>query len=445
MPRSSRRAAPPLLATALALALSPSAAQAEPVPAADLGTRIDAIVAPYAEHHLFSGVVLVAQGDRVLAERVYGFANAEFGVSTTPETRFPIASLTKRFTYLALRRLADERRLALGDPLAKWVPDFPSAAAITLEHLVTHRSGLRDPEALRQKIRTNLTTGEVVAHLAKTPLASAPGAEYSYTTANYAVLAHVLERVTGESFAAVMRRYVFDPAGMTDSGELTTTRLVPRLASGYAPDPSGEGLEVCGPEDTSWKAGGGSSYSTARDLHRFFRALWGGRLASAPPEQLFSLSKLHGRSAFRSSGSFPGANAHALYFPEDGVTVVVLSNNYAPMTGSIAELAAAACLGLPYEPPQAPATVSTGVVDPRLVGAYRLETIPHPFRIELRDGAPLVVWTPSRRSAMRRIDERSWFLPFDWAIVTFEADARSGSWRAPWADRPLAVTRIEEP
>jgi len=58
---------------------------------------------------------------------------------------------------------------------------------------------------------------------------------------------------------------------------------------------------------------------------------------------------------------------------------------------------------------------------------------------------PLVVWTPSRRSAMRRIDERSWFLPFDWAVVTFEPDARSAIWRAPWADRPLAVTRIEEP
>lgn len=445
MSRSSRCVASTLLASALASALCSSAAHAEAVPAADLAARIDAIVAPYAEHHLFSGVVLVAQGDRVLAERAYGFANAEFGVPVAPDTRFPIASLTKRFTYLALRRLADERRLALSDPLAKWVPEFPSAAAITLEHLVTHRSGLRDPEALRQKIRTNLTTAEVVAHLAETPLASAPGAEYAYTTANYAVLAHVLERVTGESFAAVMRRYVFAPAAMADSGELTTTRLVPRLASGYAPDPSGQGLEVCGPEDTSWKAGGGSSYSTARDLHRCFRALWGGRLASVPPEQLFSLAKLHGRLAFRSSGSFPGANAHAIYFPEDEVTVVVLSNNYAPMTGSIAELAAAACLGLPYEPPKAPATVATGVVDPRLAGAYRLETIPHPFRIELDDGVPLVVWTPSRRSAMRRLDERSWFLPFDWAVVTFEPDARSGTWRAPWADRPLAVTRIEAP
>jgi CubicO group peptidase (beta-lactamase class C family) len=432
-----RRATPALLA--VFLAATPAGADAK-----DLARKIDAVVAPYAEHDLFAGVVLLARGDRILAERAYGLANTEFGVPVTPTTRFPIASITKRFTLLVLHRLADEEKLAMADPLAKWVPSFPSAEAITIEQLVTHRSGVRDPDDLRGTIRTNFTTAEVVAHLAKQPLASAPGAEYSYTTANYAILAHVIERATGESFAAAMERYIYGPAGMRDSGELTTTTVVPRLASSYMPDLFGRGLAVCGPEDTSWKAGGGSSYSTARDLHRFFRALYGGRLSSVPASELFATSPLLDQPAFRSSGSFPGANAHALYLPGMEVTVVVLSNNYAPMVGSIAEKVAAIHLGKPYDIPRAPRTIPVGALDSRLPGSYRVEGIRHPFRVEVRDGTPLVTWTPSRQSAFLRVDERTWFLPLDWAVLKFEPDHRRGVWTAPWADHPLEVTKIEE-
>jgi CubicO group peptidase (beta-lactamase class C family) len=259
---------------------TPGAAAA---PGPELAKSVDAYVAPYAAYHAFSGVILVAKGDAILLERAWGMANYELGVPNTPGTRFRIASITKRFTQIVVTRLVEEKKLSLADPLSKFAPSFPKADAITIDQLVNHRSGIRDPNELRRVIAASYTPAEVVDLLAKEPLGSEPGKTYSYTTANYAVLAFVIEKVTGKAFAEVVRKYVYEPAGMADSGDITTVSVVPGLAGGYMPDPySDRGVAVSGPEDTSWKAGGSSGYSTARDLHRFLHACYGRKLSPRP-------------------------------------------------------------------------------------------------------------------------------------------------------------------
>src|SRR5438093_4277177 len=170
-----------------------AAAPADP----ELSRSVDAYVAPYAAFHAFSGVILVAKGDAILLEKAWGMASYELGVPNTTDTRFRIASITKRFTQIVVTRLAEEKKLSLSDPLARFAPSFPKADAITIDHLVNHRSGIRDPDKLRRVIAASYTPAEVVDLLAKEPLASEPGKTYSYTTANYAVLAFVIEKVTG--------------------------------------------------------------------------------------------------------------------------------------------------------------------------------------------------------------------------------------------------------
>jgi CubicO group peptidase (beta-lactamase class C family) len=303
-----------------------------------LAAKIDRYVQPYVRLNAFSGVVYLAKGDDVVYAKPFGMANYEFGVPNRLDTRFAIASITKRFTGVILARLTQEKKISGEDVLAKWVPDFPSADRITITHLASHYSGVRDPDRLRRTIRMSRTPRETVEILKTEPLGSEPGATYSYTTANYAILADVIEQVTGKPYPDVVAEYVYKPAGMTDSGELATTSVVPRLATGYMPDPFSDGVAVCGPEDPSWKLGGGSSYSTARDLHRFARALYGGKLlGSLRATEEFRHSKMFDRTVLSSSGSFPGAGANLLTFPDDGVTVVVLTNNYATVAGAIAE------------------------------------------------------------------------------------------------------------
>lgn len=431
------------LLTLLALA---SAAAAKPAPRDELAKKIDAYLAPYAQVHAFSGVVLIARGDRVVFQRAYGMANYELSVPNKIDTRFAIASITKMFTTVILEHLYEERKLAPDELLAKWVPNFPSADRITVDQLANHRSGIRDPEKLRRTVRANRTTAEVVDLLKAEPLGSAPGETYSYTTANYAVLAHIIERVTGKSFAEVIQGVVYDPAGMRDSGELATTSVVRGLASGYMPDPFSDGLAVCGPEDTSWKTGGGSSYSTARDLHRFLLAFYGRKLVSKDPLELWSTSKLFGHTSVRASGAFPGANASLLHLPEERLSVVVLSNVYAPLAANITADVAAMYYDEPYRVPSVPkALVNPPPFDARVTGTYDLESFPRPLQILVRRGKPVVFWDSLRQGRMIPIGEHSWFSPLDFATIelTVDADGRvtGGTFNAPWGDHPLKLTR----
>jgi CubicO group peptidase (beta-lactamase class C family) len=392
--------------------------------AATLEARIDAYVAPLERANAFGGVVFVAKGEQVLFEKAYGFANAEFAVPNRPDTRFAVASITKLFTRAVLARLYEDKKLAPDDLLSKWVPDFPSAGKITVDHLAQHRSGIRDPDDLRKLIRMSLTTAETVERIKAHPLGSEPGKEYSYTTANYAVLAHIIERVTGKPFAQVMKEMIYDPAGMKDSGELTTATVVPRLASGYMPDPFSGALSVCGPEDPSWKAGGGSSYATARDLHRFIRAYNANRFfATKDFESVYPIRKTHERKSLSASGSFPGAGAYLLHFPDDDITVVVLSNNYATVPAMIARDVAGMMFDIPYDVPSYPAAVTGKIPESRVTGIWGVEGRDWTANIQMQQGKLVVVWHEIRKSALVRIAEDTWFSPLDWSRFRFTFDA----------------------
>jgi len=407
----------------------------------DLARKIDAYVAPYVHENTFSGVIMIGKGNDVVFAKPYGMANYEFNVPLTIDTRFPIASITKMFTTAILARLSEENKLSANDVLAKWVPDFPSADKITISHLANHKSGIRDPQELRRIIRANMTTAEVVDVLKKTPLASVPGETYSYTTANYAILAHIIERVTGRTYAEVIRDYVYTPAGMRDSGELATVAVVPRLTTGYMPNPFGPGMAVCGPEDTSWKTGGGSSYSTARDLQRFMRAFYGGKLFKAKPLDMWKTSKLFDKTVSRASGSFPGANASITYFPDDDVAIAVMSNTYSPIAASIAGDVAAIYFGKPYKNPEPP-KYTKAPFDARLAGKWLLEGFPDGFKIVERGGRGIVVWNEIRQGALLPV-EGGWFTPLDWGTITFKDDFSEGTMTSPWAAGPLKVTRVK--
>ena len=393
------------------------------IAAETLASRVDALVKPYIDFRVFNGVIFAARGDKVLFAKAYGMANYEFNVPNTIDTRFAIASVTKRFTSVILQRLFAEKKLGPDDPLSKWVPDFPSADGITVRHLMTHMSGLRDPAKLRGIIRQNMSSAEVVDALKTEPLGSKPGEVYSYTTANYAILGHIIERVTGKTYAEIVQKYVYDPAGMRDSGELTTTSVVPRLAGGYVADPFGHGLSVCGPEDTSWKIGGGSSYSTVRDLHKFVRALYDGTLLPRDTAiASWPLSTTFGKRATSLSGAFPGAGANVLYFVDDDVTVVVLSNNYATVAGSITQSIAAMIFDQPYTIPDVKTAADPYRADPKIAGHYRVEGRPWTFSVLFRDGRPIAAWNKVRQSAMLRVSDDTWFEPLDWATLTLKFD-----------------------
>ena len=221
----------------------------------------------------FSGQVLIAEHGKIVLDESRGLADAARGIAVTSHTRFPVASLTKQFTALAVLDLERSGRLSLADTLGRFFPDVPAdKSSITVEQLLTHTSGLR-----REAQSDTLGRDAAVRRILASPLRQPPGRAFSYSNAGYELLAAIVERASGESYDRSVSRRVFGPAGMHESGFLdeSPARGAP-FASGTC-----DGLSTGLPRDPApgWKGtGSGSAYSTTTDLLRWHRALLEGHI-----------------------------------------------------------------------------------------------------------------------------------------------------------------------
>jgi CubicO group peptidase (beta-lactamase class C family) len=333
-----------LVTLQIACVILPSASTlSQTLPDKEIANRIQAYLQPFGEAGKLIGTVLVARGGHILFLQSYGMANYELSVLNSSETRYHIASVSKPFTAAAILQLQEQGRLRVSDPVSKYVPGFPNGDRITLDHLLTHRSGIpdingidgidifeRSPHALEQ----------LVAKFAGLPLEFAPGSKQSYSNSNYNLLAVILEKVSGESYENYLRRHIFEPAGMKDSGvDNDTSRLIPFAASGY--NPAGiSGFEKAPYLDWSNKTGNGNLYSTVDDLYRFDHALNTDVLLKKATQQKYFVeaddnfygwyiwNQRLGHRLLAARGHGPGFTAELGRYPDDDVTIITLCNSY---------------------------------------------------------------------------------------------------------------------
>lgn len=353
-----------------------SSGQATPDP--QLVVRIESYLRPFVETNNFSGAVLVARGGKVVFRRAYGMANYELAVPNAPETKFHIASVSKPFTAAAILQLQEQGKLNISDTVARFV-DFPSGDRITIEHLLTHTSGIPNVNDLPDYdnfARSPHKLEELVAKFAGLPLEFQPGTNYRYSNSNYNVLALILEKASGENYGEYVRRHIMEPAGMRDTGhDGDALRLIPQAAAGY--QPSGiDSYEKAPYLDWANKTGNGSLYSTLDDLLRFDRALNSETLLKKTTRERYFVEgkgnrfgwfqrKRGAHRVMSSNGRSPGFTAQLDRFPEEDVTVIVLSNSYATESQDpIAPALGAIAFGEePEKPPQLrPVTVSQSVL-----------------------------------------------------------------------------------
>jgi CubicO group peptidase (beta-lactamase class C family) len=239
----------------------------------------------------FSGVVRVDRGDEVELAKAYGEAHRGYGIRNEVDTRFAIASGMKGLTALAVVCLIEDGRLELATPArAVLGDDLPLIdAAVTVEHLLSHRSGIGDyldedeehdlseylmPVPVHELATTEQFLAVLDGHATKFP----PGDRFSYCNGGFVVLALIAERVSGTPFHDLVRERVCVPAGMPDTELLRSDELPGRTALGY--------VEV----DGTWRSnvfhlpvrgsGDGGIYTTAADVSAFWRALFAGRIVS---------------------------------------------------------------------------------------------------------------------------------------------------------------------
>lgn len=316
-----------------------------------------------------AAVVLIDHG-RPAFTRVYGLANLETGTPVTERTNFRLASLTKPFTALAVMLLVKDGRLRLDERVADLLPEFPAYGRnIRIRHLLTHTSGLRAyqdfvPESSTRQLKDR----DVLMLLRRTDrLLFPPGSAFRYGDSGYAVLALVVEKVSGQPFAAFMRDRIFARAGMMSTVVWEPgVSEVRNRALGYASTPSG--FRLADHSNTSTVLGDGGIYSSVRDLLAWDRALDEQTLLDARLQQLtwtpaalddgtklryglgwFVEPGAGGTRAFH-RGDTTGFSNFIVKYPERKRTLIVLTNRQ----GGAAARLAATLMALPSFRPAAP-------------------------------------------------------------------------------------------
>lgn len=263
-----------LLVVVAALPLSPATAASDP-DTDRLAEYLDRL-----ETLGFAGVVLVARGDDVLLARGYGSADDEAGRPWTAATVSTTGSITKQFTGAAILKLEEQGKLRVDDPITRYFEGVPEdKRAITLHHLLTHAGGFGP--ALGGDFQ-EMGRDEIVRLALSEPLDSAVG-EFRYSNVGYSLLGAIIEQVSGVGYEEYLRRELFEPAGMYETGYLLPRFELARAARGYRDGELwGTVLERPWQEDgPSWhlRANGGI-HSTAYDMLRWVRALTQGRVLS---------------------------------------------------------------------------------------------------------------------------------------------------------------------
>lgn len=250
----------------------------------ELGPEVDRIAAATD----FSGVVRLDEAGETVFARAYGMAHRGLGVPNTVDTRFAIASGTKSLTALAVMSLVEDGTLDLSTTARSALgADLPLIDdAVTVEQLLSHRSGIgdyysedgdKDP-VLSVPARNLVTTEDYVPVLDGYPMKFPPGTDFVYNNGAFVVLAVIAERASGVPFHELVARRVCDPAGMTDTAFLRSDEPDERMALGYLET---EGLRTNVFDLPVRGNGDGGIYTTLSDVHALWRAFFAGRIVAS--------------------------------------------------------------------------------------------------------------------------------------------------------------------
>ena len=249
----------------------------------------------------FNGVVLVADGDKIIYQNATGYADISNQQKNSIQTRFQLASLSKVFTATAVMQLAEKGLIQLNDPLVKYLSAFPYPD-ITIRQILSHTSGLPDfNEVYREKSKHALNNSDIIPALIQFgPLATKPGAEWHYSSMGYALLANLVEKISGQTFPDFVQENICTPAGMLHSYVLSP--YIPHADSlrainytSHGPDPLTASDSLHTILESPWQTiiGPGLMVSSASDLLLFSEALFANKILSATTqEEMYTMEKL---------------------------------------------------------------------------------------------------------------------------------------------------------
>lgn len=325
-----------------------------PFPAME--TLVDQLFQDLREGKKPGAAVLVARDGKVLYEGGFGYADVEGSVTVTPETKFRIGSISKQFTAAAILKLVENGKMNLQDPLIKYIPDFPGGKDVTIRHLLTHTSGIHsytgDPLFI-ERVTKPIKWEDLLEEIKQYDYDFEPGANWAYNNSGYMILGYLVEKISGMTFQAFLKKEFFSPLGMKNTGVYVNGKKYKNEALGY--EAGGEVVQRSIDWDMSWAGGAGNLYSTVKDLYLWNEGIFNGKVlkeetlreAHTPatlddgtmPNALggsgygfgWAIGEYRGASEISHSGGLHGFITNLSRLPGENLTVAVLTNCMPPI------------------------------------------------------------------------------------------------------------------
>lgn len=323
---------------------------------ADTTNRVETVLSRYKATNPGAQLAISRNG-QMLYSTAKGMANLEDSIRLTIDSRIEAGSVSKQFTAACILLLEQQGKLSLTDDIRKYIPEIPDYGyTITIRHLMTHTSGIKDWGSVAgvtgwprsTKAYNNPDALHIISR--QTTLNNVPGAEYIYSNSNYNLQAIIIQRVSGLSLAEFSKQNIFIPAGMTHTAWRDDyQRIVPHRAIAYSKEKDIYSTEM--PNENVY--GNGGLLTTAEDLVRWNNFYLGGhlghpsllsrQLATGPLNNGRHLSyaaglvvdSVNGEPVISHSGATAGYRANLEYYPRSGLTIAWLSNTSEAGNGQV--------------------------------------------------------------------------------------------------------------
>ena len=291
----------------------------------------------------FSGEILVARDSEIIFHDAIGMASRELNIPMEINTKFHIASITKTFTGALLSIAKSEGRLTFENKAIDFIPKLSSAFdGITLHQLLTLTSGLPHNEAIadywQTKSRLQLSSSEMIKEINGLKLVSQPGEKFSYSSLGYYVLSIILEKIYEKNYQMILDEKILKPLKLANTGSTNTLEIIPQMVNGYHLLPS-DSLVKAPYRNYSMLKGAGDLYSSAKDLMLWNQGfLHTSRLTTSDQSKVFDfknetesygygwyIDQTNHKKYYHGGGTW-GFSSHNAYYPEERMSIIILSN-----------------------------------------------------------------------------------------------------------------------
>ena len=292
--------------------------------------KIDSIIqTEFGNKNEPGGVFLISQNGKNLYRKAFGKANLELSVNMTPENVFQMGSMTKQFTAVAILLLEQQGKLNVNDPISQYIKDYPNGDKITIHHLLTHTSGIKDftkMKSISSIAQKEMKPEEMVNFFKNEPVDFAPGEKFDYNNSGYVVLGYIIELVSGTSYEDFIKKNIFEKAGMNHSTQKEQEFVNKTVISFSVPFSSGSLMSTA---DDMLKWQQALNQNLILDLRETQKAFQKYKLNNGEEFTYgygWHLKDINGIPDREHGGSVFGFKSMGVYIPAEDVYVIGLSN-----------------------------------------------------------------------------------------------------------------------